>query len=497
MPEKKHKDGHAIENRQQQVTPEPEKYIRMLVWGDSPTVATGFGTVIRGIFTHLANTQRYLIDIIGINDRGGWHDPEEFPFRIYPAYSIGNQDYYGRHRFVMVLTGKDKDIKMPYDIVFTLNDPFILEQSLVSSGLGTIALIKSLEDRYQREMKPRVWFKTVSYWPIDSPIKDNWLEKSIALPDQSIAYTEYAKEEILKAESHLQNKTEIEKRLSVIYHGVDLDTYKPLPLEEKKAFRQEYYSGKVHEDTFLIGIVARNQMRKDIPRAMKIFREFLKRRPNSFLYIHAKETDSWGSLREYARQFGLREGDEWGFPANFDENTGYPLEAMNAIYNTFDCTFSTTLGEGFGMPIVEAMAINLPVIAPNHTSITEIFGVPKGKIDSMDTLDLTKVRGIPLNNGTTASEWATYGPNDFERFRPLTNIEDAVKKLIWVYDNPEKAKQIAQNGHDWVQQYSWKAIAQKWDEVFTKVYNDLEKERAEWTPPEKKEEVKSDGNAKV
>jgi hypothetical protein len=61
--------------------------------------------------------------------------------------------------------------------------------------------------------------------------------------------------------------------------------------------------------------------------------------------------------------------------------------------------------------------------------------------------------------------------------RPLTNVEDAVKKLIWVYDNPDKVAEIEQRAYDWVQTLTWESIGQQWDELFTRVYSDLQKER--------------------
>lgn len=451
--------------------------IKILVYGDSPACATGFGQVVRNIFRRLVKTGRYDIDIFGINDRGVWKDPEEHPYRIYPAMRVGDTDFYGRIRFINVLRGGDTDLKPPWDIIFTLQDPFILEQRLPIFDRGLMSIIMDIfYNLYRKKTDPSYWWKVVSYWPIDSYLKPNWVEQAIGLPNYTVAYTHYGKREIEKANNQLTKPLDFD--IKVIYHGVDTDTFKPIDEERKKEFRRRFFKGRVKPGTFLLTCVARNQMRKDIPRVMMIFKEFQRRRPDSFLYIHAKETDVHGSLREYANYFNLEYGKDWSVPARFDENVGFPIESLNMIYNVSDAHILATLGEGWGLPLVEAMATRTINLAPNITSIPEIFNtVGRDAVEVEELGKDTSIRGIPLKAHTTSSEWATYGPMDFERIRPLTNVDDAVAKLLWVYDNREKVEEIEERAYRWVQGISWKKIVRQWDELFQQVYRDLEEER--------------------
>ena len=73
----------------------PGKKIRILAYCDSPTCATGFGTVSRNIFEGLYNTGRYEIDVLGINF---WGDPHNFPYRIWPTGTNAEKDPYGRKK---------------------------------------------------------------------------------------------------------------------------------------------------------------------------------------------------------------------------------------------------------------------------------------------------------------------------------------------------------------------------------------------------------------
>ena len=121
------------------------------------------------------------------------------------------------------------------------------------------------------------------------------------------------------------------------------------------------------------------------------------------------------------------------------------------------------------------------MVGPNNSTTPEIFNYDKkDDISDVDKLLIKneKLRGIPVKCFSTTSEWATYGPQDFERIRPLTNVDDAVKKLLWVYDNPKKAKQIAKRAYIWTRGYDWQQIARKWDNLFQEAYKKLEHERS-------------------
>lgn len=471
--------GYKINKKQPKPLEDENRPIFILVWGDSPACATGFATVIKNIFTPLALTRKYQIDIIGINDRGEWKDPQRYPFRVFPARNPleYDGDFHGRPKLIAALSGKEPDVKPPWDIVFFLNDPFILEEKMPVFNEGTLDVVKNIQDLYRKKLPPESWFKTVAYWPVDSLVRGNWVEHSVAKVDSSIAYTEYAREEIDKGDMTIGNPTKVAKDMKIIYHGYNPNDFFVLDDATKKEFRNQFFEGRVSDDVFIVSAIARNQMRKDIPRTMAIFKEFQKRRPNSFLYIHAQESDAWGSLKEYARNWNLELGKDWGHPAQFSANTGFPVEAVNLLYNVSDCIISTSLGEGFGFYNFEAMATKTPLLAPNNTVHPELLGYDKNEdISDMETL-YKKVRGVPMKAGSTSSEWATYGPQDLQRPRPLVNIDDAVKKLIWVYDNPDKVKEITDRAYDWVQQYTWDKIIPQWDAEFQRLYNLLKDER--------------------
>ena len=448
--------------------------IKILAWGDSPACATGFGTVMRNIFGYLGKTGDYEIDIIGINDRGGWKDSEKYPNqKIYPALPSGSNgyDYHGLQRFIGSIFGRDPEVRPSWDLIFTLNDPFVLDRR-VHSGNGTMEMLVKAQLAYILQEDAEKWFKIVSYWPVDGEVKPNWVKDTMALPDVPVMYTHYGMDEMIRANNHLfENKiSDIEERSSVIYHGYDHEHFFPITDKDAKEFRKEFFQGKVSDETFLISVIGRNQVRKDIPRALKVFAEFKKRRPDSVLYINAKVDDVWGDLKQYAAVFGLDVENDVLFPASFSPNSGLKLETLNKIYNTSDVILSTNIGEGFGLSYVEAMGAGTINAAPFHTTTPELFDLKNTDIDE-------SARGISFKAGSTSSEWAFFGSDDLHRERPLSNVEDAVEKLTWIYDNPDKVKTIQDNASKWIKNYTWEKIAKEWDALFKATYKNLLKDR--------------------
>lgn len=290
------------------------KKIKILGYCDSPTCATGFGTVSRNIFEGLYRTGKYDIDILGINY---WGDPHNFPYRIWPTGTNSQKDPYGRQKVLNMIP------QMDFDILFFLQDSFIL------NFIPT--LIPHLKNN---RSKP---FKSILYYPVDSIIKQEWAD-NIDPADYLVAYSEFGKQETLKR---------LDRDIEVIPHGVNTAEFYPIAKDEIMGFRKQYFGAVA--DHFIITNVNRNQQRKDLPRTIIAFKEFKKAVPNSVLYLHCAMKDQGWDLPEVCKSFGLDITQDVIFPKNFGPNQGYPREVLNMLYNASDVVISTTLGEGFGL----------------------------------------------------------------------------------------------------------------------------------------------------
>jgi len=403
-----------------------DKKIKVLAYCDAPSCATGFGTVSRNIFEALHKTGRYEIDNLGINY---WGDPHGLPYNIWPTGTNNEKDPYGRKKVCNMIP------QMEYDILFFLQDTFILD--------FLPELIPHLKSNTQKK------FKSICYFPIDGAPKEQWI-KNVDVVDYLITYSEFGKAESQKIYPKVQD-------MMTIPHGVNLTDYFVLPEEDVKSFRKNYFGR--HADKFIFTNLNRNQQRKDIPRTIQAFVEFRKEVPDSILYLHMARQDQGWNLDDVCKAYGLSLTDDIIFPENFGPNQGYPREIVNYIYNATDCVISTTLGEGWGLSWIEAMATKTPVIMPNNTALTEC---------------ITDERGWLVDSGSNPSLF-TVIPHDNEVVRPLVDVDHMVKTMIEVYNNKEEREKRAEAAYNWVTtDLEWiQAVGSKWVSVFDKAYNDL------------------------
>lgn len=402
-----------------------QEKVKVLCYMDSPTCATGFGTVSRNILTGLHSTGRYDIDVLGINY---WGDPHNFPFRIWPTGINSDRDPYGRKKVFQQIQ------QMEFDVLFFLQDTFILD------------FLPELHTQLRDKGKK---FRSMVYYPIDGTPKPQWIANVDAC-DVLVAYSGFGKQQSLKAMPGMTAPL-------IIPHGANTKDYFPVNKEDIAKFRSQYFGGLA--DKFIFSNVNRNQQRKDIPRTIAAFAEFRKQVPDSILYLHMAKKDQGWDLPEIVKAHGMSISKDVIFPENFGPNQGYPRQVLNLIYNASDCVLSTTLGEGFGLAWMEAMATKTPIIMPANTMLPEFI--------TEDTGWLCKSGGDP--------SLYTVIPNDNEVVRPLVDVNDLVKQMLEVYNNKDEAKRRAENAYTWVQtKMEWQTcIVPQWIGLFDKLYESL------------------------
>lgn len=295
-----------------------KKKSKIIFYGDSPTCATGFGQVSRNILPALHASGRFEVDILGINY---WGDPHEYPFKIWPMAINNQRDPYGRQRLQQHL----HDPRLEYDILFFLQDTFILD--------FLPNLIASLKQAGKQ-------FKSVFYYPVDGIPKKEWIDAANCV-DYPVTYSQFA---------HNMSSMvvpAIGERLQIMPHGVNPKVFFPVPAAEIKQFREQFFG--TMSNRFIITNVNRNQQRKDIPATIRAFKEFQKQRPESLLYLHMAAQDQGWNLPEVIKAFDLDITKDVILPQNFSPSTGFPLNILNLIYNASDAVISTTVGEGWGL----------------------------------------------------------------------------------------------------------------------------------------------------
>ena len=169
-----------------------------------------------------------------------------------------------------------------------------------------------------------------------------------------------------------------------IPHGVDCSFFKPM-LEPN-------YGAKKLKDiapkAFIVGCVARNQHRKNIPQLIKGFKEFVDRndlKPDQAkLILHMDWNDAMGwKFPDFAKAYEI---DKYLLPPQMgvlDAGESLEEDQMAHLYNCMDVFVLPTAGEGFGIPTIEAMACGVPVAVTNYTTAWEII-----KEDDPETADI-------------------------------------------------------------------------------------------------------------
>lgn len=420
--------------------------LNIVVYANGPCVPTGFGTVIRNIFEGLVDRGKVPINDLnfyGINYTG---DPHGMPFKIWPAQiaAARDPDLFGRARFANMLLGN----AWPLDVLFLLEDHFTLSAPVPSqAGMQPFVpyLIQALRQQVSQGRPP---FKVIQYVPIDGAmLRPNWINWIAELVDYPVAYTEFGRHTMVECDPHLRNL------LKVIPHGTNPELFFPLPPEERESFRKNQLNLKPSDK--LLVCVNRNQPRKDIPRTLQVFERIYRQCPDARLYLHMNVVDSAGyDLRQVIHQLRLPQHTVI-FPMNFSEGVGIPVQALNMLYNSADAFITTARGEGWGLPITEAMAVGVPCVAPDHTSYSEILANGRGVLVAPEPY------GVVM-------------PSDNDQFRPLASVDGMASAVLRLFQDPEFAKRTGDAGRAWALNLTWRNhVVPRWEEVFLRCQREL------------------------
>lgn len=398
---------------------------KILYYGDSPTVDTGFGVVAKNLLNRFVG-MGHKIYALGINFYGDPYDPKKYTYPIWPCDKGGPDQIYGYAKFWAI------EEKIKPDIIFLLNDPWVIERLL--------------------QFKPPNWYgentvKFVVYYPTDAePIQHDWIEMLNKF-DAQVCYSKYAEEIVTKS-----NKGKRPKNLYQIYHGVDTDIFKPVNMS--LARRQI----NLPEDSFIVGMVARNQYRKRFDIMCQGFAEFAKNKPEAKLYLHTAPKDVGFDIADLVRQFDLS-GKLIITKDLVSPASGVSEKALNLIYNSFDVNCLISLGDGFGLPVAESMAAGCPQVVSGHSCLREL---------------------VEDHGGLTVNTIATFMNPQINTWGLLSDYRDLADKLEIMYGSQELRKRFSQEAYEFITQpqFSWDYAAKEFNTIFRKVLHLLDRQQA-------------------
>jgi glycosyltransferase involved in cell wall biosynthesis len=169
-----------------------------------------------------------------------------------------------------------------------------------------------------------------------------------------------------------------------IPHVIDKEIYKPT--FETRGKKTRDFMG-ISDDTFLVGMVSANKAngivhRKAFAENILAFATFWRNHPEAKLYIHSEASKIMGgfNLINLFRACGLPQ-EAVIMPSVLDLRYGITRNEMAALYTTFDVLLATSLGEGFGVPTIEAQACGTRAIVSNWTASQDLVSENSWKVE--------------------------------------------------------------------------------------------------------------------
>jgi glycosyltransferase involved in cell wall biosynthesis len=104
-----------------------------------------------------------------------------------------------------------------------------------------------------------------------------------------------------------------------------------------------------------------------------------------------------------------------------------PLSDLVALYNTATCFVMPSLYEGFGLPILEAMASGCPVIASTEGSLPEVAGNAAYFVDAYDTESIANGINEVFNNKKLQKILSDKGLKQAKEFSWKKTASDTIK----------------------------------------------------------------------
>lgn len=254
-------------------------------------------------------------------------------WRGIPVYPTPMSDLYGNS----VVAAHYKDWRA--DLLISLHD--------INSGINIVDIKKQ-----HGFIKWALWF------PVDSePLPPVFLD-SLKQVDERIVFSRFA--ERLAGDRGID--------VHYVPHGIDTKAFHPAP---RAAARAKLNWPK---DIFIAGMVAANAgPRKAFQQNISGFAKFHKKHPDSFLYLHTQSISDEGlNLEAICSRQGLKIGKDVSFCDLYSDLIGVPTTQMCRIYNAIDVLLLVTMGEGFGLPIVEAEACGTPVIVGDWSTMGDL-----------------------------------------------------------------------------------------------------------------------------
>ena len=258
-------------------------------------------------------------------------------------------------------------------------------------------------------------FRKDFFSPLQTLYSALLLKRVVKRADRIIVVSQRTREDLI------QHFKAPHQKIDVIYEGVNEDFFdRPSPEESRKILKNY----QLPENFFLyVGLL---KPHKNVHRLISLFQK-LKRagRLRSGLVIVGKK-DQW-----YPRGYELLQNLQSGDSLHYFPSVQSSRE-LKALYASAKALVHPSLYEGFGLTVLESMAIGTPVICSRAASLPEVAGEAASFIEPHSDSSLEKA-------------------------------------LIQMEEDPSLRESLAQRGKAQARKFSWKQAADETVRVYRKV----------------------------
>jgi glycosyltransferase involved in cell wall biosynthesis len=210
------------------------------------------------------------------------------------------------------------------------------------------------------------------------------------------------------------------KRVQVIQHGVDRTHFHPV---DRRVFLKHF--GLPEERRYML-YVGSEQPRKNVPMVVRTFIKARKEFPDLALIKVGRAEEILGHP---VREQLLKELSSAGLADQALFLDFVPDGFMAAAYSAADVFVFPSLYEGFGMPVLEAMACGTPVVASNTTAIPEVAGDAAILVPPTDEDSVLAAVSRVLRDSELRADLSVRGQHRAEQF----NWDKSAKELLSLY----------------------------------------------------------------
>jgi glycosyltransferase involved in cell wall biosynthesis len=269
---------------------------------------------------------------------------------------------------------------------------------------------------YRKKYIATIHDLTLSYYP---GYGTSWLKKFVykrimhntaTTAAHLVAVSENTKKDLMQMHGVASEK------ITRIYNGIDLAGFTSTDPKELDEIKKEHSIGK-----YYLFYAGNWKQHKNVPFLVKTFAGLAHLYPDLQLVLTGKADGSSDDVEALVKELNIETQVIC---------VGYVSEeALKALYTGAVAFVFPTLYEGFGLPALEAMAVETPVITSDRSSLPEVCG-----------------------------DAALY-------FDP-ENEDDFAAALQTFLDNSELAHQLVEKGEQQVKKFDWDTAAQQFLEVY-------------------------------